>query len=100
MAQHRATDRTGAGTDCRTIVFAILRATRQQRRTQHNGQVSCFHILVPFVIDIAPANYEPDVAVSFIRRNELQFYTENIRLLPSIETSAVAIISLRELRSD
>jgi hypothetical protein len=100
MAKHPAADCAGTGADRRAIVLAILRATRQQHCKQHHGQVSCFHILVPFVIDIAPANYEPDVAVSFIRRNELQFYTENIRLLPSIETSAVAIISLRELRSD
>jgi hypothetical protein len=85
MAKHPAADRAGTGADRRAIVLAILRATRQQRCKQHNGQVSCSHILVPFVIDIAPVNYEPNVAAPFIRCDELQFYTETFgfRLQPA-----------------
>jgi hypothetical protein len=85
MAKHPAADCAGTGADRRAIVLAILGATRQQCRKQHNSQASFFHILVPFVIEISPVNYEPNVAAPFVRCDELQFYTETFgfRLQPA-----------------
>jgi hypothetical protein len=52
MAEHRAADCTCTGADRGTVVLSILRASGQQDGAKHDRQVSGFHILAPFIIDI------------------------------------------------